>query len=127
MRERPGAAALHPHALIRGVHLARAVEAGVHAAVLAVHAVLEPEAHARVQLCAQPIARTDERFDGVVISGHGASLLRCRRQGDGAGVPVRRANGGVGVHEAGLLKHLHDVLHVLALERAHGLAHLVRV
>ena len=57
VRERPGAAPLHPYALVGGVHLTRAVEAGVNAAVLAVHAVREPEVHAGVQLGAAPVAR----------------------------------------------------------------------
>ena len=39
----PAAAALHPDALVGGVDFALPVQAGVHAAVLFIHAVLQPE------------------------------------------------------------------------------------
>ena len=50
----PAAAALHPYALIGGVDPAIAVQAGVHAAVLVVHAVLQPEVDAALQLLFGP-------------------------------------------------------------------------
>ncbi len=55
--EGPRAASLHPHAFVGGVDLARAVKAGVDAAVLAVNAVLQPKAYAALQLRSDPRAR----------------------------------------------------------------------
>ena len=50
----PAAAALHPYALIGGVDPAIAVQAGVHAAVLLVHAVSQPEIRADCQFLFGP-------------------------------------------------------------------------
>ena len=51
----PAAAALHPHALVGGEQPAGAVDAGVHAAVLLVHTVLQPELRAAGQLLFHPL------------------------------------------------------------------------
>ena len=50
----PAASSLHPHAFVGGIDLAFPVETGVDAAVLFVHAVLQPEMDAGVQLLANP-------------------------------------------------------------------------
>ena len=52
--EDPAAAALHPHALVGGVDLAGAVQAGVDAAVDGIHAVFQPEIDAGFQLLFGP-------------------------------------------------------------------------
>ena len=54
--ENPAAPPLHPHALVGGVDLPRSVQAGVNPAVLPVHAVLQPEGGAAVQLIPHPLA-----------------------------------------------------------------------
>ena len=46
----PSAAALHPHAFVGGINLALAVQTGVHAAMLAIHSVVQPEPGATLQL-----------------------------------------------------------------------------
>jgi len=53
--EDPAAAALHPHTLIGGVDLTLSVQAGVHAAVLPVNAVFQPEIRAGLQFALHPI------------------------------------------------------------------------
>ena len=55
VRERPRTAPLHPHAFVCGKHLAVTRQAGVNAAVLFVHAVLQPERDAALQLRADPV------------------------------------------------------------------------
>lgn len=50
----PAAAALHPDALIGGKNFPRPVQAGVHAAMDAVHAVFQPKVHAAVQFFPDP-------------------------------------------------------------------------
>ena len=54
-REDPAAAALHPHALVGGVDLTLAVQAGIHAAVFPVNAVFQPEVGADVQFVLHPV------------------------------------------------------------------------
>ena len=52
---RPAAAALHPHALVGGEQPTGTVNAGVHAAVLLIHAVLQPELRAAGQFLFYPL------------------------------------------------------------------------
>ena len=53
----PRAPALHPYALIGGIDLAGAIQAGVHTAMYAVYTVFQPKIHTALQLLANPGAR----------------------------------------------------------------------